>query len=120
RMMLADPRLVIVQPVEVLEQLEVALDRQGRIFVMIVERREKDAAAQIELVHAVSSGGIPHPSLPPQAEEGRVRVNGQPSIWFPQALLRRIRDATGERLVPPPRFRQGRGRIEFVNQQALL
>ena len=57
RVMLADPRLVIVQPIEVFEQLEVALDRQGRVFVVIVERREKDAAAQIEIVHAESSGG---------------------------------------------------------------
>ncbi len=57
RVMLADPRLVIIQPVEMLEQLEVALDRQGRVLIVIVERREKDAAAQIEIVHAVSSGG---------------------------------------------------------------
>jgi len=52
RMVLADPRLVIVQPVEVLEQFEVALDRQGRVFVVIVERRQKNATAQIEIGHA--------------------------------------------------------------------
>ena len=57
RVMLADPRLVVVEPVEVFEQLQVALDRQGRVLIVIVERRQKDAAAQIELVHAVSSGG---------------------------------------------------------------
>ncbi len=57
RMVLADPRLVIVEPVEMLEQFEVALDRQGRVFVVIVERRQKDAAAQIEIVHAEPSGG---------------------------------------------------------------
>ncbi len=51
-MMLADPRLVIIQPVEMLEQLEVALDRQGRVLVVVVKRREKNAAAQIEIVHA--------------------------------------------------------------------
>ncbi len=51
RMMLADPRLVIIQPVEVLQQLEVALDRQGRVFVVIMERRQEDAAAQIEIAH---------------------------------------------------------------------
>ncbi len=51
-MVLADPRLVIVQPVEMLEQLEVTLDRQGRVLVVVVKRREKDAAAQIEIVHA--------------------------------------------------------------------
>src|SRR6516164_9804787 len=56
-MMLADPRFVIVQPVEVFEQFEVALDRQGRVFVVIVERRQEDAAAHIEIVHAESSGG---------------------------------------------------------------
>ncbi len=59
RMMLADPRLVIIQPVEMLEQFEVALDRQGRVLVVVVERREKNAAAQIEIVHAESSGRKP-------------------------------------------------------------
>ena len=39
RMMLADPRLVIVQPVEMLEKFEIPLHRQGRVFVVIVERR---------------------------------------------------------------------------------
>ena len=51
-MVLADPRLVIIQPVEMLEQFEIALDRQGRVLVVVVKRREKNAAAQIEIVHA--------------------------------------------------------------------
>src|SRR5260370_18315717 len=72
-MRLADPRLVVVQPVEMLEQLEVALDRQRRVLVVIVERREKDAAAQIEIVHAESSGGKP------------VAGDGRPSAWSLQA-----------------------------------
>jgi hypothetical protein len=51
-MVLADPRLVIVQPIEMLEQFEVALDRQRRVLVVIVKRREKNAAAHVEIVHA--------------------------------------------------------------------
>ena len=51
-MMLADPRLVVIQPVEMLEQFEIALDRKGRVLVVVVKRREKNSAAQIEIVHA--------------------------------------------------------------------
>jgi hypothetical protein len=51
-MMLADPRFVIIQPVQVFEQFEVALDRKRRVLVVVVERREENAAAQIEIVHA--------------------------------------------------------------------
>src|SRR5271165_6524350 len=51
RMVLADPCLVIIEPIEMLEQLEIALHRQGRVFVVIVERRQEDAAAQIKIVH---------------------------------------------------------------------
>ena len=50
-MMLADPRLVVVQPVEVLQQLNVALDRERRILRQIVERRQEDAAPEIGLAH---------------------------------------------------------------------
>src|SRR6266699_6823508 len=57
RMMLADPRLVIIEPVEMLQQLEVALDRQGRVLVVIMERRQEDAAAQIEIAHVALPRG---------------------------------------------------------------
>src|SRR5271155_2154667 len=73
RMMLADPRLVIIQPVEMLEQFEVALDRERRVLVVVVKRREKNAAAQIEIVHAESSGRKP------------AAADGRPSACFPQA-----------------------------------
>src|SRR5690242_485253 len=73
RMVLADPRLVVIQPVEMLEQFEIALDRQGRVFVVVVERREKDAAAQIKIVHADSSGRKP------------AAADRPPSGWCPQA-----------------------------------
>src|SRR6266446_9940556 len=49
--MLADPRLVIIEPVEVLQELEVALDRQGRVLVVIMKRRQEDAASQIGIAH---------------------------------------------------------------------
>jgi hypothetical protein len=51
RVMLADPRLVVVQPVEMDEQLQIALEGQRRIFTKCVERREKDARTQIAVVH---------------------------------------------------------------------
>jgi len=43
---LADPRLIIIQPVQMLKQLEIALERQRRVFVPGVERRQKDAALE--------------------------------------------------------------------------
>src|SRR5712691_3173006 len=55
-MMLADPRLVVIQPVEMLQEFEVALDRQGRVLVVIMKRRQEDAASQIAITHDVASG----------------------------------------------------------------
>ncbi len=60
-MVLADPRLVVVEPVEMLQQLEIALDRQGRVFVVVVERRQKDAAPQVTLVHSPGPPAAPPP-----------------------------------------------------------
>ena len=51
-MMLADPGLVIIEPVEMLQQLEIPLDRQGRVLVVIVERRHEDAAPQVRIAHS--------------------------------------------------------------------
>src|SRR5437763_4010921 len=70
---LADPRLVIIQPIEMLEQFEIALDRERRVLVVVVERREKNAAAQIQIVHAESSGRKP------------TAADRPPSAYFPQA-----------------------------------
>ena len=55
-MMLADPRLVIIEPVEMLQELEIPLHRQRRILVMVVEGRQEDAAPQVRIVHAGASG----------------------------------------------------------------
>ena len=52
-MMLADPRLVVAEPVEPLDQLEVARHRQGRVLAEPVERGEKDAEFHAALRHAV-------------------------------------------------------------------
>src|SRR5689334_16064520 len=72
-MVLANPRLVIIQLVEMLEQFEIALDRERRVLVVIVKRREKNAAAQIEIVHAeVLRRNAPTLTLPRM--RGRVRV----------------------------------------------
>ena len=46
RVVLADPRLVEAERVEVLEQVEVALEGEGRVLPDGVERGEEDAEAQ--------------------------------------------------------------------------
>ena len=48
---------ITVVVVDVGEALEVALDRQGRVLVVIVERRQKDAALQIEVAHVAALAG---------------------------------------------------------------
>src|SRR5262249_57590577 len=86
RVMLADPRLVVIQPVEMLEKLEIPLNRQRRVLVVIMERREKNAAADVLIAHAESSGGTPPtltlPRLRRREWEG---VDRRPSPWSPQA-----------------------------------
>jgi hypothetical protein len=59
-MMLADPGLVIIEPVEMDQQLHVAIERQQRIFAERMERREKDAGLQESVVHGAppSSGEV--------------------------------------------------------------
>jgi hypothetical protein len=51
RMMLADPRFLVAQPIEMLDQREVAVDRFGRVFIEGMEGREKDAVAQLVRAH---------------------------------------------------------------------
>jgi quinol monooxygenase YgiN len=51
RVMLADPRLVIAEPVEPLDQLEVARHRQGRVLAEPMKRGEKDAEFHAALRH---------------------------------------------------------------------
>ena len=46
RVVLADPGLVVAEAVEVLDELEVALDGQGGVLVRRVEGREEDAEAE--------------------------------------------------------------------------
>ena len=46
RVVLADPGLVVAEPVEVRDQLEVALERQGRVLAGRMERREEHPEAQ--------------------------------------------------------------------------
>src|SRR6185369_8088723 len=55
RMVLADPRLLVPEPVEVLDQREIAMQRLGRILVERVKGCEKDAVPQRERVHAAPS-----------------------------------------------------------------
>src|SRR5271167_2975179 len=45
--MLADPRLAVVQCIQVLQQFHVPLQRQDGVLVQGMERREEDAAAEI-------------------------------------------------------------------------
>src|SRR5262245_52051618 len=46
RVVLADPGLVIAELVEPLDELEVALQRQRRVLVVGMERRQEDAGPQ--------------------------------------------------------------------------
>jgi hypothetical protein len=50
RMVLADPGLVVVQSVEVDEQIHVALEREQRVLIRRMERREKDAGLDVAVV----------------------------------------------------------------------
>ncbi len=51
--MLADPGLVIVQPVEMLDQLHVALDGERRVLAQRMKRGEEDSGSQIAVLHVV-------------------------------------------------------------------
>ena len=51
RVVLADPGLVVVEPVEMLQQLHVAIDGQQRVLVQGMEGGEEDAGLQKPVVH---------------------------------------------------------------------
>jgi hypothetical protein len=53
RVMLADPGLVIVETVEMLDQFHVALDGERGVLAEGMERREKDAGSEIAVLHGV-------------------------------------------------------------------
>ena len=59
RMMLADPGLVVVEPVEVLDELHVAVDRQQRVLVQGVEGGQEDAGLEIPVVQNGHAGAPP-------------------------------------------------------------
>src|SRR5262245_27787020 len=61
--MLADPGLVIVQPIEMDEQLHVAIDREQRVFAQRMKRREKDAGLEISVVHGLGLGCLGDPMV---------------------------------------------------------
>jgi hypothetical protein len=52
---LADPGLVITQPVEVLDELEIALESQAGILVDRVKRRQEDSEAKRGIQHVRGS-----------------------------------------------------------------
>src|SRR4051812_1691187 len=56
RVVLTDPRLLVPEPVEMLDQLEVALEREGRVLARSVEWCEEDAEPQWPLEIAVCHG----------------------------------------------------------------
>ena len=51
RVVLADPRLVVAEGVEPLDQFQVAVERQGGVVADAVERGEEDAEAQAVVGH---------------------------------------------------------------------
>ena len=93
---LADPGLVVAEPVEVRDQLEVALERQGRVVAGRMERRQEHPEAQP--AHAVS------PRRRRRTIDGRrlldedLRADGDPRVQVldvgdvhPDAAVRRAR-----------------------------
>ena len=56
RVVLADPGLVIVQPVEMDQQVHVALEREQRILVNGMKRREEHAGLHVAVVVCRSWG----------------------------------------------------------------
>ena len=65
-MVLADPGLVIVQPVEMDQKLHVAIERQQRIFAERMKRREENAGFQKSILHGLVvffAGARPYRSI---------------------------------------------------------
>src|SRR5262249_13777777 len=57
--MLAHPGFVIVQPVEMLDQLHVAVDRQRRVLAQRMEGREEDSGAEVAVLYRYWHGALP-------------------------------------------------------------
>ena len=57
RVVLADPGLIPAEPVEMLDQLEVAFERQRRVLPRLVERRHEDPEAEM-VGHGCSVGTL--------------------------------------------------------------
>src|SRR4051812_1496893 len=57
RMVLADPRLVKAELVEMHDQVQIALQAGGRVLLVRMERRQKDAVPQIDLAHRSLTSG---------------------------------------------------------------
>ena len=51
-MMLADPGLVVTQPVQMFDQFQIAMDAQRGVFVDRMKRREEDSVTEFD-GHAV-------------------------------------------------------------------
>lgn len=56
RMMLANPGLVIVQPIEMDQKLHVPVERQQRIFSEGMKRSKKNAGLQKSVFHRLDPG----------------------------------------------------------------
>jgi hypothetical protein len=82
-MMLTDPRLMVVQPVEVLDQLHVALDSEGGVLVQRMEGRQENAGAQIAI-------GQSRGPLRVIGSIAGVEYSGRPSARQPTASGRHI------------------------------
>ena len=84
RVVLADPGLVIVQLVEMDEQIHVALEREQRVLVHRMKRREEDAGLHIPVVGMSFMG--PRPFAAPDGSS-RGPINNRPGLL--QAALAR-------------------------------
>jgi len=91
-MVLADPCLVIIQMIEVLQQLHVAIDREQRVLVERMKRREENAGLEKTVVHgcfssiiAVVIPGRAEGASPESRNTGPQEIIG-PCSWAPGCL----------------------------------
>ena len=84
RVVLADPGLVVVEPVEMDQQLHVALERQQRVLVQGMEGREEDAGSEIPVLHPLAFLGL-------ELRDGsRVRSIDKPRVRVLGSTCRRL------------------------------
>src|SRR5436190_20363386 len=94
RMVLADPRLVVAEPVQSLDQFQVALEGERWVLVGLVERGQEDAESH-ELLQTLWTRRV-HPAEPQPTR----------STWPPARTDVRVTAVLGERPVSRPKIHE--------------